>query len=78
MKNKNKKFDKTIGLHLKYLREENGMSPMELHKASGVNRGSIFKYESGFHSISIYNLYRLLGAMDLSLTYFFDELDNKI
>ena len=62
------KICKEIGEYLKNRRIELGMSAIELSHKSGICKSTIYKYESGSTSMSIYLLSKICYALGIELS----------
>lgn len=71
-------FDKSapsinVGIRLRELREERGISMRGLAQKSGLSANALSMIERGKTSPSVSTLYKLADAMDLPITAFFGE-----
>ena len=64
-----------IGEQLKQMREEQGLTVLQLSRYSGVNRTSIYKIESGETSPSIHTLSALARGLGKDLKIKFEDID---
>lgn len=64
-------IDETVGLHLKTVREENGLSQRKLARETGVSNGTISLIEQGRLNPSVSLLKRVLDGIPISLSEFF-------
>jgi transcriptional regulator with XRE-family HTH domain len=62
-----------VGLRLRELREERGMSMRSLASASGLSANALSMIERGKASPSVSTLYKLSDALGISVTAFFSE-----
>lgn len=62
-----KQLLKKIGLRIKQLRAENGLSQRELGYKIDVEKSNISRLEAGLFNTKVYTLYRVAEAFDLSL-----------
>jgi transcriptional regulator with XRE-family HTH domain len=60
-----------LGVRLKFVREQNGLSQRELAKRAGVPHSSISMIEQGQSSPSINSLAKILSGLPMSLAQFF-------
>lgn len=60
-----------LGVRLKFVREQNGLSQRELAKRAGVPHSSISMIEQGQNSPSINSLVKILSGLPMSLAQFF-------
>jgi transcriptional regulator with XRE-family HTH domain len=60
-----------LGVRLKFVREQNGLSQRELAKRAGVPHSSISMIEQGQNSPSINSLIKILNGLPMSLAQFF-------
>jgi transcriptional regulator with XRE-family HTH domain len=65
--------DRNVGLRIKRRRTLLGMSQTALAEAAGVAFQQIQKYEHGENRVAASRLLRLAKALDVPLTWFFDE-----
>lgn len=63
-------IDETVGLHLKTVREENGLSQRKLARETGVSNGTISLIEQGRLNPSVSLLKRVLDGIPISLSEF--------
>ena len=69
-------IDIHVGQRLKARRVGLRISQSEIGKALGVTFQQIQKYENGANRIGASNLYRLAKALDVEVSYFFEDLDS--
>ncbi len=62
-----------VGVRIRELREERGMSMRALARASGLSPNAISVIERGMSSPSVSTLYKLADAMDIQVTAFFGQ-----
>ena len=67
-----------IGKKLKTLREERGLTQIELSKLSGVSERSIRNYEKDDASITISVLEKIAEALKVDISYFFEKNVHKL
>lgn len=60
-----------VGMRLKVIREQNGLSQRELAKRSNVTHSSISMIEQGQNSPSIHSLEKILSGIPMTLAQFF-------
>ena len=65
-----KEFAKTIGAHLRRVREQHGISQEQLSIKAGYYHTYVNKIEQGKYSPSMHTLWRLAYALDLKLSDF--------
>lgn len=68
-------IDIHVGKRLKARRVGLRISQTEMGKALGVTFQQIQKYENGANRIGASNLYRLAQALNVEVSYFFEDLD---
>ncbi|MEI7027965.1 helix-turn-helix domain-containing protein [Paenibacillus sp. y28] len=68
------KYSKLVGYRLSLLRNEKGLTQAKLSEISGLDPTYIGAIERGEKCPSIYNLYRLVTALDVEMTVFFENL----
>jgi transcriptional regulator with XRE-family HTH domain len=66
-----------IGVRLRQLREERGMSMRALASASGLSANALSMIERGKVSPSVSTLYKLAEALGVSVTAFFSQQDAR-
>lgn len=66
--------DSHVGARLRLRRTLMGMSQTELAKAVGLTFQQVQKYESGANRISASRLYHIAEALDVPVSFFFDDL----
>ena len=65
-----------VGLELKRLRVEAGLTAFELAKTSGIkSEQQLYRYEKGVNKIGISELVAALKVMNVNIGSFFDKLD---
>lgn len=67
-----------VGARIKQLRESRGLSIRALAAAAGLNHSSVSQIEMNKVSPSVSSLKRILGALGVSLTAFFAEVENDM
>jgi len=70
-----KQLLKKIGLRIKQLRAENGLSQKEFGYKIDVEKSNVSRLEAGIFNTKIYTLYRVAEAFDISLSELLDEID---
>ena len=73
----NNNIDLHIGNKIRTRRYSVGMSQANLGKKLGVAFQQIQKYENGNNKISVSKLYNLAVIMDVPITYFFEDYNDK-
>ena len=68
-------IEESIGRKLRLLRENKGMSQIELAGRIGVSFQQVQKYEKGSTKISVSRLQEIADAMSVPIKAFFDEHD---
>jgi len=58
------KVKQSLGLAIRSIREEKGVSQELVAELSGVHRTFFGNLERGVHSVSVYNLYRIAQALE--------------
>lgn len=71
-----KTFNHSIGKKLRIARLQANLSQEELGEKANLHRTFIGMVERGERNISIYALYKILSAMNISMDKFFAEKDN--
>ncbi|CAA7618279.1 helix-turn-helix domain-containing protein [Magnetospirillum sp. UT-4] len=66
--------DMHVGARLRLRRTLLGMSQTELAKAVGLTFQQVQKYESGANRISASRLYHIAEALDVPVSFFFDDM----
>jgi transcriptional regulator with XRE-family HTH domain len=66
------KIEKKIGERLKFIRLERGLTQENLAELSDLHRTYIGSVERGERNITVKNLYKILIAVDYSLSDFFE------
>lgn len=66
-----------IGARLKELRLRRGMTQEQLAVLVGVQYQQIQQYESGSSKMSTDRLQMVAGALDVPVSYFFDECEDE-
>ena len=69
-------IDKAVGERIRLRRTLLGMSQEKLGEALGLTFQQVQKYERGANRVSASTLYRLCVALDVPVSFFFDDLDN--
>jgi transcriptional regulator with XRE-family HTH domain len=70
-------IDKHVGARLRLRRTLMGLSQTELAKAVGLTFQQVQKYESGANRISASRLYHISEALDVPVSFFFDDMPHK-
>lgn len=63
-----------VGLRLRALRQERGLTQEKLSFASNIDKTYISEVENGKRNLSLVNLEKLTEALDVSLRDFFDHI----
>jgi transcriptional regulator with XRE-family HTH domain len=64
-----------IGEKFKIIREEMGLSTIELEEMSGVHRTTITRIENNTQSPSVETLLKICNSLKIPITYFFEDSD---
>lgn len=67
------RIKKNVGQRIKQLRNEEGISQMELAHLSGLDRTYITSVENGKRNISIVNIEKICRALKISPKGFFND-----
>jgi transcriptional regulator with XRE-family HTH domain len=67
-----KGFNKSLGLYIKSVRENRGLTQAELSALMNINPQNISGYERGERSPSLFWITRLCKALQMKPTEFFD------
>ncbi|EKT64627.1 helix-turn-helix domain-containing protein [Providencia burhodogranariea] len=67
-------INQCIGLVLREFRKCKGLSGVELAKVVGLSQQQISRYESGKNQVTLYMLFEILMALDVSIEKFILEL----
>ncbi|MGO8918879.1 MAG: helix-turn-helix domain-containing protein [Stellaceae bacterium] len=70
-------IDQHVGGQLRLRRAQAGMTQTDLGAKVGLSFQAVQKYETGENRISASRLYQLARILDVSLSYFFDGLDES-
>lgn len=70
-------FCKSIGQQIRALRQEKGIKVAEIAFKAGIDTQNLRKYELGKQEMKISMLKRVVEAFDISLTQFFDRIENN-
>jgi len=70
--------DVHVGARLRQRRTLLGMSQEKLGEAVGLTFQQIQKYERGANRIGASRLYQLSNVLDVSVSYFFDEMPGEV
>lgn len=68
-----KTFDGKIGVKIKKLRKDRGLSQISLAEKMGLSFQQIQKYEKGLTQITVNRLQQIAEALNVSILSFFDE-----
>ena len=66
-------INKKIGLKIRQIRKNWGLSQIELAEKIGISFQQIQKYEKGLTKISVVRLYQISEALGINITDFFEE-----
>lgn len=69
--------DVHVGQRIRRRRWMVGMTQQQLGEAVGIKFQQIQKYETGMNRVSASRLYEISNALDVSVAFFFDELENE-
>lgn len=72
---KNENID--IGIQIRSLRNKNKMTISDLSEATGLSTGMISKIERNLVVPSVVSLWKIAGALDVSIGSFFDQETHK-
>ncbi len=68
-----------VGLELKRLRVEAGLTAFELAKMSGIkSEQQMYRYEKGFNKIGVAELVAALKVLDVHIGEFFNRLNEEV
>lgn len=62
-----------IGLRIKELRQQNGLSQKDLSYAADLDRSYIASVENGQSNVSIVNIEKIANALNVTLKDFFND-----
>ena len=68
-------IDRQIGIRLKKLRQEAGLSAIELAEETDSTQQQISRYETGRNKLSAAQLFRLASAFGVPVSWFFLDLE---
>ena len=71
-------FQKAIGKTIRELRKERKLSQEELAYRAGLHRTYIGAIERGERNITVINLYKILRALNINMSYFFKKVETFI
>ena len=63
-----------VGMKIKKLRTEKGLSQEKLAFKAGIDRTYIASVESGKRNISIVNLEKIVNSLDITFSEFFKDI----
>ena len=66
-----------VGLRLRTLRKERNLSIRALARQSGISANALSMIERGRSSPSVSTLYKVTQALEISITTFFEEQDER-
>jgi transcriptional regulator with XRE-family HTH domain len=69
--------DTHVGMRLKLRRNLLGMSQTQLANAIGLTFQQVQKYERGVNRIGASRLFRMAEALDVPISFFFDDLPEE-
>lgn len=69
-------INQCVGIVLRELRKCKGLSGAELAKLVGLSQQQISRYESGKNQVTLYMLFEILMALEVSIEKFILELKN--
>ena len=67
---------KVVGMRLKELREQRGISQLKMAMDLNMNQNSISRYENGVREADYATLLRFADYFSVSLDYLFERTDN--
>ena len=70
--------DNHVGRRLRYRRTMLGMTQQQLANSVGIRFQQIQKYESGANRVSASRLWDLAAALDVPVSFFFEEIDRPL
>lgn len=70
--------DVHVGIRIRLRRTLLGLSQSELGKALGLTFQQVQKYERGANRVAASTLYRVAGALDVPVSFFFDDLPDDL
>lgn len=71
------RVDVHVGQRIRYRRWMIGFTQKQLADSVGIKFQQIQKYETGANRVSASRLFEISKAMDVAISYFFDELSNS-
>lgn len=69
--------DLHVGKRIRHRRWQMGMSQENLAETTGVKFQQIQKYETGANRVSASRIWEIAGALDVTVSYFFEGLDGS-
>jgi transcriptional regulator with XRE-family HTH domain len=72
MHHRENNINRQIGLRLRHVRHERGLTQQKLGDSLGVSFQQIQKYETGTDGLSAAKLTRMAKILDFSISYFYD------
>ena len=72
------RFKAVFGAVLQEIREEKGLSQMELVRRSGLDRTTVPRYEHGELSPTLLNVFVLAKALDVQPSYLVEKISDRI
>jgi transcriptional regulator with XRE-family HTH domain len=70
-------IDRFVGNRIKTQREALGLSQEKLADALKISFQQVQKYERGFNRVGASRLFALATALNVSISYFFEGLENQ-
>lgn len=77
MREINQELIDKVGNHLKKLRENRGMSLMDVAANAGIDKNAYYRIERGEVNTSVSMLHQVLEGMEVDLAEFFSTMDSK-
>ena len=71
-------FGKAVAAHLTAAREENGVTQMELAKATGISQSQLSKQLRGLRAINVDELSAICAGLSISMTAIIAAAENDI
>ena len=66
-----------IGSRLRRLRKERHLSQTELARQIGIQQSDLSRMEKGEYRVSLENLFKILGVLELDITQFFEAESSR-
>jgi len=67
-----------LGARIKELREEKGLSQQQLASACNFEKSNMSRLESGNTNPTVYTLYKISKALDVSISDLVQAIDEKV